>query len=203
MSHARFATVAACTFFVGVGTSMLFSHGGNANLVHACIARDGTTRILLNANAACKSNETPLDWNIEGPPGPQGIQGTQGVQGIPGEPGEDGAPGAPGVSGYENVSGFIPLDELQGGDAHDGSPQQWSTGRMQCPAGKRILGGGHLLVNGDGNRLSDADWATLIPWGAPLATLADGTGQYQVTVLNPNNLALSAYATITCASVVN
>ena len=102
MSYARFATVAACTFLVGVATSMVFGHGGDASLVHACIARDGTTRILLNANATCKSNETPLDWHIQGP---QGLQGIQGIQGLPGEQGLQGAQGLPGEPGAQGDPG--------------------------------------------------------------------------------------------------
>ena len=200
MSHVRFVVMA--TLFVGAAAAMVWGHGGDASLIHACVAKDGTIRII-GANVTCKSNETALDWNIQGPQGLPGSQGIQGIQGIQGPAGEDGTPGEAGLSGYENPFDTIALDESGAGTASDGENQQWSVGRMHCPTGKRILGGSHALKRGDGNRLSDAEWATLIQWGTQLATLPDGTGEYQMIVLNPDNIPLAADATIVCANVAS
>lgn len=51
-----------------------FAHGGDLNLIHSCVDKDGIIRIV-GANASCKKNETALDWNkegVQGPPGPAG-----------------------------------------------------------------------------------------------------------------------------------
>jgi hypothetical protein len=112
MSHVRFVVMA--TLFVGVA-AIVWGHGGDTSLIHACVAKDGTIRII-GANVTCKGNETALDWNIQGPqglPGSQGIQGIQGIQGPPGDDGEDGATGETGPRGpsdaYVDDSGMDPL----------------------------------------------------------------------------------------------
>lgn len=50
------------------------AHGGDINLIHSCVNKDGNVRII-GANDTCKQNETALDWNkegMQGPPGPAG-----------------------------------------------------------------------------------------------------------------------------------
>lgn len=80
------------------------------------------------------------------PAGPQGSKGDTGAPGAPGAKGETGAPGvrgdagapgAPGVSGYQQVSSpEIP------------NPNGLRTvGRVDCPAGKKVLGGGVFAVS--------------------------------------------------------
>jgi hypothetical protein len=201
----RFAAIAMCTFFVGAAASMVWGHNGDPTLIHSCVAKDGTIRIV-GETATCKSNERALDWNIRGIQGIQGVQGDQGMEGVQGTqglPGEEGMPGEPGLSGYENPFEKVALDETISGEASDGQGQQWSVGRAHCPAGKKILGGSHTLRRLDGNRLSDAEWATLLQWGTQLVTLPDGTGEYQVVVLNPTSLDLAAETTIVCANVAD
>lgn len=51
-----------------------FAHGGDMNLIHSCVDKEGNIRIV-SANDTCKKKETALDWNkegIQGPPGPAG-----------------------------------------------------------------------------------------------------------------------------------
>ena len=201
MSHQPFAVIAACAF-VGATASLVWGHGGDQTKIHSCVARDGTLRIV-SATTTCRSAETALDWNIVGPQGPQGIQGSQGIQGLAGAPGENGMDGESGVSGYENPFLAVELNETENGIASDGQQQTWSVGRADCPQGKKILGGAHALRRSDGQRLSDAEWATLIQWGAHLVTLQDGTGEYVVIVLNPTAIALTAETTIVCANVTS
>jgi hypothetical protein len=196
MPH-RVVTVLASAFLVGVAVSLVWGDGGETTQIHACVARDGVVRIVP-PTSGCKSQETLLHWNIAGPkgdPGDQGPQGDPGPQGVPGLQGD------PGLSGYEILEYGVLLDEPGGGEDHLGATQQWNTGRAHCSPGKKILGGAHQLQFHDGNRLTDAEWATLVQWSTQLTTTLDGTGEYQVTVLNPDGIALRAFVTIVCADV--
>lgn len=92
LSHHRLALVTATALVVGSAASIVLSHGGETTLIHACVAKDGTIRIV-GATTACKIQETALDWNITGPEGPQGDPGAQGLSG------QDGATGAQGPRG--------------------------------------------------------------------------------------------------------
>jgi hypothetical protein len=68
-----------------------------------------------------------------------GRQGPEGAQGPEGKQGSPGAPGANGVSGYQPVSTGLVSSSL-GGDA-----SIFRT--VECPAGKRAVGGGGNLSN--------------------------------------------------------
>lgn len=78
------------------------AHGGDTTRIHACVDQAGNIKIV-DAGAACKRNETALDWNIQGPqgdagaPGPKGDAGAPGVQGPKGDKGDTGAAGPPGT----------------------------------------------------------------------------------------------------------
>ena len=75
--------------------------GSDPALIHACVAKDGTTRIV-GPTGVCVGKETALHWAIQGPPGPQG---NQGAQGPPGPQGNQGAQGPPGPAGSQGVQG--------------------------------------------------------------------------------------------------
>lgn len=53
------ATLAALTFILNAVA--VRADGGDGSLIHACVAKDGTMRIV-SATTACKSNETALHW---------------------------------------------------------------------------------------------------------------------------------------------
>jgi hypothetical protein len=87
--------------FTGVGTGMIVgaaiasmvgagAHGGDVTKIHACVDHAGNIKIV-GASATCKSNETAVDWNI------QGDKGDKGDQGLPGAKGDPGATGPPGT----------------------------------------------------------------------------------------------------------
>jgi YVTN family beta-propeller protein len=75
------------------------TQGQTGDTINACYDTKGQLR-RVNSPAECKSNETPVAWDIQGPkgdkgdpgpPGPQGPAGTQGPQGDKvdkGDPGE-------------------------------------------------------------------------------------------------------------------
>src|SRR3990172_1289184 len=60
-------------------TAVAYAHGSDLALIHACVNNNSGEIKIVGANETCRQNETPLDWNIQGPPGPQGIQGAPGV----------------------------------------------------------------------------------------------------------------------------
>jgi hypothetical protein len=74
---------------------------------------------LLPMGGACGAGEVVVTWNKTGPRGPQGPTGATG------------ATGAPGVSGYEVVS-----------ESTTYSSQDTRIVQLDCPAGKKAVGGG-------------------------------------------------------------
>ncbi len=72
----------------------------------------------------CTANNTAV--------GPQGETGPQGLQGLPGPQGLTGDTGTPGISGYEIVSNT----ETFGLEKHTLIID------VECPKGKKVLGGG-------------------------------------------------------------
>ena len=57
-------------------------------------------RRLIDAGGTCRSGESLVTWNIQGP---QGAPGAQGVPGVPGAPGSNGAPGPQGPAGTQTL----------------------------------------------------------------------------------------------------
>ena len=73
--------------------------------IHGCYAKSGGALRVIDVSVTnCKSTETSLAWNVQGPPGPQGQKGPQGQQGPEGVQGPQGNQGPPGVQGPSGVS---------------------------------------------------------------------------------------------------
>jgi hypothetical protein len=141
------------------GGALATAYAGTNGIIHACV-KDGNLRIL-SANQTCKSKETALDWNIQGPQGPKGDKGNPGPKGDKGDTGPQGMPGAAGAKGDTGPQG------LQG-DKGDTGPQglpglseyetipvaQPISGaggwvfEAACPAGKTAISGGYTLPGG-------------------------------------------------------
>jgi hypothetical protein len=86
---------------VGVGGGYAFAASKNKSIT---VCADKKTGILhLKTRGRCKSSQTLVTWNQQGPTGPQGAQGAQGVAGAQGSQGPAGAQGAAGVSVWANV----------------------------------------------------------------------------------------------------
>jgi hypothetical protein len=90
----------------------------------------------------------------QGPAGPQGSAGPQGVAGPTGAPGPQGAmgpigpagpQGAPGISAYERVVGDSGTLQM--------NPGVSSFVTAACPAGKRVIAGGHELASSSSQQL--------------------------------------------------
>jgi hypothetical protein len=89
--------------FTGVGTGMIVgaalasivgvsAHGGDVSKIHGCVDAAGNIKIVA-AGATCKSNETAVDWNVQGVKGDKGDKGDPGLPGAKGDPGAIGPPG--------------------------------------------------------------------------------------------------------------
>lgn len=86
-----------------VGGVAIAQSSGSDPIV-ACVARNGALRMVADSTE-CRSNETVLSWNAQGPQGPPGPPGPAGAAGAAGPPGADGQPGAPGPPGPPGPAG--------------------------------------------------------------------------------------------------
>ena len=122
----------------------------SAGVIHGCYGNTGQLRVIDPSNGdACKNNETGLDWSKTGPQGP---------------PGQDGTNGTNGVSGWEIVqfAGNLPPE----GDGYVGTAQGIT---VNCPAGKKILGGGvttdewvNSIIRSSGPNAAGTQWKVII-----------------------------------------
>ena len=101
------ATAAVAVPLAGVAYAAVPDADG---LIHGCIGRDGTLRVVDPTAAdrrlsACTDRETAISWNQEGPQGVQGPPGAQGEKGDPGAQGPAGPQGPPGVAGPAGPAG--------------------------------------------------------------------------------------------------
>ena len=94
----------------------------------------------------------------QGPPGPQGLQGEQGPQG---------PAGPPGISGLELVADATPLDGVVEKVIF-----------VPCPAGKKVIGGGHASQAGVDIQQS-APRGDLSGWDA--SGFNNGAGAWQLS----------------------
>jgi Collagen triple helix repeat (20 copies) len=103
---ASFAVVAAAAAF---GASALTQ--ADTNTIQACAGNNGALRMVAAA-AACKNNETAVQWNVVGPAGAVGPVGPQGPKGgtgaastVAGPKGDTGATGPAGPAGPAGPTG--------------------------------------------------------------------------------------------------
>jgi len=68
--------------------STLLASSASAQVIEACVHDlSGAVRIV-SGPADCRTGESPLSWNTQGPPGPMGQPGPMGDPGPMGEPGQ-------------------------------------------------------------------------------------------------------------------
>jgi hypothetical protein len=121
-----------------------------------------------------------------GPAGPKGDRGDTGAVGPKGATGQTGPVGARGPSGPSGVSGWSYLTK---GASLSG--ESFKTVNVDCPAGKKALGGGVAVTSGL--------WAMRVIQSAPSGAAATG---WLATVANDaSNYTTSFYVWAICASV--
>ena len=122
------------------------------------------------------------DKGDKGEPGPRGAAGAKGDTGAPGTRGPQGLQGPQGASG---ISGWQYLTARA--DIPKSTIHVWS---VQCPRGKKALGGGVSLTRND-------LYYTQVVQSAPAG---EGTG-WTANVFNDGNKPVSAYVWVICANV--
>jgi hypothetical protein len=78
----RLLTAVAFAVAVVAGSGLAFALDGEANTVNGCYrTKDGSLRVVANADQCDPKHETAIQWNKQGPAGPAGPQGAPGVSG--------------------------------------------------------------------------------------------------------------------------
>jgi hypothetical protein len=108
-------------------TALVYAHGGDGSLIHACASKSTGALRYVAPHVTCKSGENSVDWPQIALPGPQGIQGDQGDKGDTGEKGETGPAG--GTSYVETA--FTPV-----------APEEFGVANAHCDTGDEATGGG-------------------------------------------------------------
>jgi hypothetical protein len=123
-------------------------------VIHGCYQQSLGALRVVNDPTACRIGETPISWNQTGPRGLTGLQGPQGAQGLPGQQGPQGPQGAQGPQGPQGPQGLQgpPGAGLSGlVRIQEDSPFDFVATKQvhaDCPAGKKILGGGYTFFYG-------------------------------------------------------
>ena len=124
-SRARWASALALVGVLVIGGVAYAQIPDQSGTIHGCYKKSGgSLRVIDDAVTKCASGETSLNWRQTG------------ERGLPGEP------GPAGVSGYEIVTKV---------DNEPGSVGGFFGGLgADCPAGKKVLGGGALAATDSG-----------------------------------------------------
>lgn len=107
----RLALAAASLAATGLAVGVAAAARGlirDAAVISACRSTSSGALRVPSPGSACKATETPLQWNVEGPPGapgPVGALGPVGPAGVQGLPGPVGPAGPAGPTGrFESIS---------------------------------------------------------------------------------------------------
>ena len=95
-------------FVLATTLALLFSAAATAEVISACVKPNGGMRIVA-PGTECRGDETPISWNVQGPPGADGMDGTDGMDGGTGPEGPPG-PSLRVIDGAGDVLG-IPYDD--------------------------------------------------------------------------------------------
>lgn len=103
----RRCLTAVCLVGVGAAvTTVVSATIPTNNVISGCYTRSGgMLRVIDPKVTSCKSTETSLEWNVQGPVGPPGPQGPKGDQGEPGPLGPQGPQGIQGIPGPAGAAG--------------------------------------------------------------------------------------------------
>ena len=97
------ATGAIAALALGAGAIAYATIPDASGVIHGCYMKSGgSLRVFDPSATSCKSGETELDWNVQGPagvPGPTGATGPAGTAGSTGATGPTGATGSTGAAG--------------------------------------------------------------------------------------------------------
>lgn len=145
------------TVLVGVSLATMvavpaFGHGGDLTGIHACATGSKSLRVVA-ADETCRSNESALDWKIQGvaglagAAGPTGAIGPLGPTGATGPAGPTGAPGVQGIAGPRGPQGPAGPPAGPSSFEYHSRVTSWAVGvfdtSIACRvAGQVVVGGG-------------------------------------------------------------
>lgn len=98
LRHLRTNVVAYLALFLALGAGGGYAMAASNNKTIAVCADKKTGVLHLKTRGRCKSSQTRVSWNQQGPQGVQGPQGAQGAQGL------QGSQGPAAVSVWANVA---------------------------------------------------------------------------------------------------
>ena len=121
-------------------------HGGDLTLIHSCVTSNKNLRVV-SASDTCRSNESALDWNIQGVPGPVGPAGPTGLTGAIGAAGPAGPQGPQGDAGPVGRQGPVGPPAGPSSFVTYTEVTSWPVGAfassLACQvAGQKVVGGG-------------------------------------------------------------
>ena len=107
---AAIAAAAATAIVVSGSFAIAAIPNSSSKVITGCFLKtSGTLRVIdKQAGKACKTTETELFWNQQGPKGDIGLTGPAGPKGDAGSNGAAGAPGSPGAPGARGL-GLVPI----------------------------------------------------------------------------------------------
>jgi Collagen triple helix repeat (20 copies) len=191
-SRVALAITAVAVVAVAGGVTYAVAQIGSGGVINGCYkSQNGQLRVIDPATDSCLPSETPISWSQtgpQGPAGPPGPAGPAGPQGPPGPQGPAGPTGPAGPQGPAGVSGY----EVVNGPLVFGAVSTYNA-EANCPAGKRVLGGG-----GDQHQFG---W--FLDDSAPLSGGVGWRVQYSPNLaqINPEEATGIGEAWAVCASV--
>jgi hypothetical protein len=155
---------------VGAGGGYALA-ASNSKTITVC-ADKKTGIVHLKTRGRCKTSQTRVTWNQQGPPGPQGAQGSQGATGAQGPAGSQGSQGPAGVTVWANVAGDGTVVAGQGL-----SVQEVGTGTYQVTVTDPACSS---ATNAPVVSVSDGAPNTISGGGFPVAWYEAGPNQFTV-----------------------
>jgi hypothetical protein len=111
-----------------------------SGVIHGCyVSGTGQLRVYDNQSATakkCASNESPLNWNQQGPAGPAGPAGATGATGATGASGPAGPAGPTGATGPAGVAGMSHVYEAENTYTPGTTTDHQIVGLSDLPAGE-------------------------------------------------------------------
>lgn len=184
------------------------------NVIDACYSKSGgTLRVIDSSVTKCKSGETSLAWNVQGPKGeqgetgPMGPAGPMGPQGIQGIPGPDGPQGLPGPAGPIGPAGPGAEAFMAQGAASLDNFSNTTVATLNLPAGAYAVFGKAVLKNRDSDaqdascRLSSGDISDVrLPDPGHEGSIQNEPLEFTVSVQDLLTLPAPGAVTMSCAT---
>jgi hypothetical protein len=194
MGRGRIALVLVGALAIS-GVAIASSSQGRAETVRACASKKtGALRLLRGRR--CRSAETHVSWNAQGPRGLRGATGVQGATGPAGAVGLEGPQGTPGAAGAQGPAGlgkgFVgpdPPDPIA--DIGDGASGGSRVASISLPGGPHILMARVVLTTGTSGGFVSCEFRR-VPGGQRVGDIQSigsaGTANLSLTAVAAGNV---------------